>query len=59
MNKYLKIRINFNRENVIEDVNMSILCDVLMQCLPIEIKEQLKEANEADYIKIIQKLINN
>jgi len=59
MNKCLKIRVNFNRKNVITNVNMSVLCDVLIQCLPVEIKKKLQKSNEKDYIKIIQKLINN
>ena len=45
MNSLIKIRVNFKRENVLEDVNMSLLCDYLIENLTDESKEELKKCN--------------
>lgn len=58
MNNLVKIRVNFKRENCIEGVNMSKLCDILIQNLSKEIKEELKRTPEDEYLKIITKINN-
>lgn len=57
MSKYLhKIRVNFLHENVIKDVNMSIISDALVSLLDNEVRRKLKttEVDSEAYRQVLK-----
>ena len=52
MNQSTKIRVNFKNENIIKDVNMSVLCDVFAFKISDELKERLVNTKIEDYYKL-------
>ena len=54
MNQSTKIRVNFKNENIIKDVNMSVLCDVFASKISYELKERLLNTKTEDYHKLFE-----